>query len=239
MNNLKYLIFDADDTLWENNIFYETTRENFITLCESHGIKRTAAEHHFIKTETEIVHEKGYGTSNFLIILKSLFEKLLPHNAKSEFDVILNNFEDKIYLPRSAFPGVEETLHSLKKEFSLFVLTKGDLDEQKRKLDQSGLNRFFTQRFVVPEKNIETYNNIVTDQGWQRSEVCMIGNSPKSDINPALAAGMWAIFIPYAQTWYMEDEALQENHERLIKISQFDQLENILIRKNDYSDAYK
>jgi putative hydrolase of the HAD superfamily len=228
MDNLKYLIFDADDTLWENNIYYENTRNNFFILCEKYDISRSQAERHFYQTETRLVQEKGYGTTNFLLILNTLFNLLLPPEALSHFNHLIDEFEHTIYRPRKTFPDVEETLVKLKERYALFVLTKGDLKEQKIKLDNSGLNHFFTHKFIVSEKNDQTYRKILAEQNWPGSEVCMVGNSPKSDINPALKAGMWAIFIPYAHTWGLENEALNRDQDKLVRIKQFSELVQVL-----------
>ena len=228
MDNLKHLIFDADDTLWENNIFYENVRNSFFILCGNFGISRIEAERQFNQTEIRLVYEKGYGTTNFLLILDTLFNLLLPPEALNQFNHLLDKFNETIYRPRKTFPDVEKTLTALKEKYTLFVLTKGDLEEQKSKLDNSGLNHFFTDRFIVSEKDSQTYQTILAEKKWQSTEVCMIGNSPKSDINPALNAGMWAIFIPYAHTWFLEDEPLNIDQDKLIRIKQFSELEKVL-----------
>lgn len=232
MTNIIQLIFDADDTLWENNRYYDTARENFISLCVHHGINRKVAEQEFITTEHKIVQEKGYGTVNFIAILQILAGQLLPDTAYHEYNKILDNFKEIIYLPRRAFAGVEDTLQNLKQRYELCVLTKGDLSEQETKLKQSGLKNYFTHSFIVSEKDTNTYRSILAEQKWTGSRVCMIGNSPKSDINPALECGMWAIYIPYAHTWYMEAEPLNENHEKFIRIKYFHELDGILMNGN-------
>jgi putative hydrolase of the HAD superfamily len=224
MDTIKHLIFDADDTLWENNIYYENARHNFFKLCEKYGISKNEAEQQFNQTEIRLVSEKGYGTTNFLLILDTLFKLLLPAEACDQFNRLQEAFKKTVYRPRKTFPDVEKTLAGLKKKYNLFVLTKGDLKEQKSKLDNSGLNHFFSDRFIVSEKDDQTYLSILTEKKWQSTEVCMIGNSPKSDINPALNAGMWAIYIPYAHTWFLEDEPLKIDHEKFIRIAQFSDL---------------
>jgi len=228
MDTLKYLIFDADDTLWENNIFYENARNSFFTLCENYGLSKPEAAREFNQTEIRLVYERGYGTTNFLLILDTLFNLLLPPEARNQFNHFVNTFNETINRPRKTFPDVEKTLTGLKERYILFVLTKGDLEEQKSKLDNSGLNHFFRDRFIVSEKDDQTYRTILVENNWQNTEVCMIGNSPKSDINPALNAGMWAIFIPYAHTWFLEDEPLIIDQEKLIRIKQFSELEQVL-----------
>jgi putative hydrolase of the HAD superfamily len=227
MNGILNLIFDADDTLWENNIYYENTREELLRLCVKYGINEMEAERKFKNTETRIVHEKGYGTVNFLNILEHVFNKLLPIAARNEFDRILITFKSAISQPRQLFSGVQDTLEYLSEKYSLFLLTKGDIEEQKDKIYHSGLQKFFSASFVESEKNVDTYQRIINRQGWQVSQTCMIGNSPKSDINPALNLGMHAIYIHYPSTWYLDDEPLLTDNERLITIKSFSGLRDI------------
>ena len=228
MTGIQTLIFDADDTLWENNIFYENTRKALFGLCEKNGSPLALAERAFITTETRIVHEKGYGTANFLDILELFFSELLPSSARPEFEQIVNNFKANIRQPRQLFPGVMETLQYLSDKYTMYVLTKGDYDEQSGKIDQSGLNGLFSGRFVESEKNIATYRRLMHKYEWQMEETCMIGNSPKSDINPALQLGMHAIYIHYPSTWYLDDEPLLADHEKLISLTQFSDLSKVL-----------
>jgi len=227
MNNLKYIIFDADDTLWENNIYYETARKSFINLCTIYDLNKILIEEDFITTETRIVREKGYGTRNFLEILNILSNKYLPQSAYPEFDLIINNFTYEINRPRNIFPGVTETLNYLQSKYQLFVLTKGDINEQNEKLKKSGLLQYFTDSFVESEKDVSTYRGIIHEHNWDISEVCMVGNSPKSDINPALQLGIRAVYIHYPSTWYMEDEPLLEGNHLLMKISKVSELQEI------------
>ena len=228
MKRIRTLIFDADDTLWENNIFYENTRKALLDLCAKNGTPLKAAEQAFIKTETRIVHEKGYGTANFLDILELFFSEILPESARDEFEQIVYKFKSDIQQPRQLFPGVIETLQKLSKTYTMYVLTKGDYKEQTNKIDQSGLNGLFSGRFVESEKNMSTYQRLIAQFNWQVKETCMIGNSPKSDINPALKLGMNAIYIHYPSTWYLDDEPLLNDHENLITLKRFSDLTRVL-----------
>lgn len=222
------LIFDADDTLWENNIYYEEVRDALFDLAESHGIKRNQAEGVFISTETRIVRDSGYGTPNFLRILNEICDSILPDQARPQFDRIFNNFKYRIYQPRRLFPGVKDTLKYLHSRYELYVLTKGDLEEQSTKLQESGLMKYFIRSFIESEKNLDTYKELLRKYNWSVDELCMIGNSPKSDINPAIRLGMRAIYIPYPHTWYLDNEPIVPNDSLLQTISTFSDLKNIL-----------
>ena len=102
------------------------------------------------------------------------------------------------------------------------------MDEQRIKLEKSGLKKYFIESFIRNEKSVATYQEILTQKKWSEQEVCMIGNSPKSDINPALQCGIYAIYIPYAHTWRLEQEELWIRHPRLRQVRNFDQLRSIL-----------
>jgi putative hydrolase of the HAD superfamily len=126
--------------------------------------------------------------------------------------------------PPELFDGVRETIERLAARYTLAVLTKGDPGEQNRKLKDSGIGRIFKKTFVVPEKNLDVYHQILQEQQWDPDHVCMIGNSPKSDINPALQAGLWAVYIPYPYTWKLDDEPVMHPHPRLKEIPSLTEL---------------
>lgn len=232
MLKTKKLIFDADDTLWENNKFFLATSDSFIDLCVEAGYKRKLVVDTFNDFEFKVVKEKGYGSDNFIYIIKHLFSHFNNINKlnKNKFDILLNKFESHTINNLPVFPGVPDVLKLLKKSFDLYVLTKGNIKEQQKKIDRSGLKHYFNKEFVVSEKNDETYITILNEHNWQATECCMIGNSPKSDINPALRCGMYAIFIPYPYTWNLDNEDLIENHSKFYKANDFSQIPLVVDR---------
>jgi len=228
MESVKRLIFDADDTLWDNNIFYENATQEFFTLYVAAGGDKHQIENEFNETESAVVKEKGYGSNSFLYIIQSLFESHpeLRENAEIEtnYHKIINGFRKHLAGQIAIFPGVISTLKKLSNKYELYVLTKGNIEEQKQKLQRSKLLIHFQDSFVVHEKNLMTYKKILQHKKWRAEEVCMVGNSPKSDINPALRMGMYAVFIPYPYTWKLESEALLKNHPQLYVVSKFSDL---------------
>jgi putative hydrolase of the HAD superfamily len=250
MKSLQHLIFDADDTLWDNNSIYLSTTQKFIDLGLTAGIPMSQMESDFEELEKKVVAELGYGSENFIYILEHLFkdyselsqdqnhtkefQNILDNfeqkinNQPKEFQNILDNFEQKINNQPAVFPHVKSTLNKLSTKYELYVLTKGNIEEQKKKLIRSDLTPFFKNTFVETEKNLDTYKRILKLKRWEPHTVCMIGNSPKSDINPSLQVGMYAIFIPYAYTWKLEDESLIK-HPRLISLNNFSDLLTLLL----------
>ena len=231
MHKLKRLIFDADDTLWENNKFYVDASDSFFDLCITAGYDKNLVINTFYDFELKVVNEKGYGSENFIYILEYLFAHFNNNNAKlngDKFQHILKNFESHTINEPPVFPGVNETLKMLNKTFELYVLTKGNISEQQKKVDRSGLKKYFKKAYVVLEKNDETYISIMNENNWKHIECCMIGNSPKSDINPALRCGMYAIFIPYPYTWKLDNEELIKDHSNLYEVKDITQIPQLL-----------
>jgi putative hydrolase of the HAD superfamily len=233
ISQVEQLIFDADDTLWENNLYYIQAAEQMAELIAENGIHRDDFQNDFQKLERKVVQEKGYGSKNYLLILRSVYHSYQPLSNQQEtearFNQICQEFERQVNAPPRIFPGVPAILEHLSHKYSLYVLTKGNIEEQKEKLKKSGLLSYFRESFVVSEKNYDTYRYMLDTKGWPANRVCMIGNSPKSDINPSLRNGMYAVYIPYEFTWVLDDEPLTNDHPRLIKVSSFADLERIFI----------
>ncbi len=233
INQVKHLIFDADDTLWENNIYYIRAAEDLVRLIQESGEADSKIESDFQVLEREVVRTMGYGSQNYIFILKTLFDryrqKLNDHSHPEQFKKICDAFNEHIKLPPGIFPRVGETLGQLREKYHLYVLTKGNIKEQWRKLEKSNLLQYFEEAFVKPEKDIETYQQLIKKNNWIPAKTCMIGNSPKSDINPALKTGLWAVYIPYDHTWVLDDEPLTQNHSRLKTIKSFPEIRSIFM----------
>jgi putative hydrolase of the HAD superfamily len=232
-DQVKRLIFDADDTLWENNIHYIKAADNLVQLLSETGVTKSSLEEEFQLVEKQVVKEKGYGSKNYLFILETLYQRYMPSfkkdNYQQRFNRICQDFEAHVVNPPNVFPVVPKILNMLAEKYKIYVLTKGNIAEQQQKLRNSDLLHLFDYAFVETEKDIHTYQRILHDMSWRAAETCMIGNSPKSDINPALRAGLYAVFIPYRFTWVFDDEPIQANKERLITIESFSDLTSIFV----------
>ena len=221
----QHLIFDADDTLWENNIYFE---EAFDQFCEflSHS-SMTPLQVRAILDEIEIVNAKvhGYGSRNFARNLAACFEHLTERDVSPrDLDTVKQFAYQILERPVELIEGVAETVALLSARHDLTIFTKGDPDEQTMKIDASGLARYFQHAAIVKEKNEEAYRELTADRGFDVAKTWMIGNSPKSDINPALAAGLSAVFVPHERTWSLELQALPEEHPRLLRVTGISEL---------------
>jgi len=221
-----YILIDADDTLWENNIYFERVIDRFIShVNHSH---MTHAEVREVINEIEKLNAPmyGYGTVSFTRNLQESFRRLAPERADA---VSLNDVAALARVitdhPIEVIEGVRETLDYLSSRHRLTLFTKGDPVEQHGKVERSGLAGYFQDTRVVKEKNAAAYKDMVRELAVAPGEVWMVGNSPKSDINPALAAGLNAVWVPHDATWVLEHEEVQPGADgRLLTLSRFAEL---------------
>jgi len=205
------LLIDADDTLWENNIYFERAIADFISFLNHR--ERSPAEIREIlnDVERECIVTHGYGLPSFTRSLVKTFERLSVEPITPALHETIHGFARTIAeQPVQMLPGVMETLEYLRHRHLLILVTKGNFPEQSGKVERSGLKDFFQQVEIVPEKSVSTYESIIRQHRLASERTWMVGNSPKSDINPALAAGLNAILVPHDETWVLEHEELAE-----------------------------
>ena len=221
----QFLILDADDTLWENNIYFETAFDQFCDYLAHSSLSPT--EVRAVLDEIEAVNAKihGYGCQNFARNLGECLRRLAERDIQDADLEAVREFAHAILeKPIELMDGVEETVAELSGRHDLTVFTKGDLEEQRLKIERSGLARYFGHTAIVKEKNTVAYQDLAAARGFVPERTWMIGNSPKSDINPALAAGLKAVYIPHPRTWSLEREQLPDAHPRLLVVKQIREL---------------
>jgi putative hydrolase of the HAD superfamily len=223
------LIVDADDTLWENNIYFDEAFAGFVAYLEHSTLN--ADEIRGILDEIELANARvhGYGSLNFGRNLQDCYRKLAEREiAPSDLETVKGFALRILEQPLELFPGVEETLAYLGDRHDLTLFTKGAAEEQKMKIERSGLSGFFAHTAIVKEKNVASYRELINAREMDPESAWMIGNSPKSDINPALEAGLNAVFIPYATTWTLEREELSDPGPGcLVVLERFADLKNV------------
>jgi len=218
-----HLLIDADDTLWENNIYFEQATHDFIAFL-NHS---TLSSEEVRRVLDEMERVMGYGAVNFT---KSLVEtyRRVAETEVTEADVQqVRQFGERIlHQPLQLLDGVKETLDYLLPRHELMLLTKGAVEEQKLKVERSGIEQYFSRVMIVEEKNVATYQKLVEELQTELTLTWMIGNSPRSDINPALAVGLNAVFIPHPHTWHLEHEEVQNvGTGQLLQLSRFSDLQ--------------
>jgi putative hydrolase of the HAD superfamily len=206
---LSTLLIDADDTLWENNIYFERAIARFISFLNHHEFSPEQVREVLNDVERECIVTHGYGLHSFAHALVRTFERLSVEPVTPELHAQIHSFAHAIAdQPLEHLPEVPETLQYLKQRHHLILLTKGALAEQTGKVERSGLKPYFDAVEIVAEKDPATYAGVLEKYELAHETTWMIGNSPRSDINPALAAGLNAVFVPHGDTWILEHEEL-------------------------------
>jgi putative hydrolase of the HAD superfamily len=221
------LLIDADDTLWENMVHFEQAIADFISHLDHQTHSAEEVRSHLNEIERETIKDHGYGLKNFQRSLICCFEQLTGReiselNRQTICLFVRSIAEKEIEL----LPGVADTLADLFTRHKLILVTKGDTLEQTDKLTRSGLAKYFQAVEVLVEKHRDAYCSLIERHQFQSGNTWMIGNSPRSDINPALAAGLNAIFIPHASTWVLEHELVNQppSGQTLLEIDGFAEL---------------
>jgi len=223
--NRQYLIIDADDTLWENNIYFERAFDEFVEYLDHSTL--SAPEIRDVLDEIELANAKihGYGSLNFGRNLRQCYQHLAERDVcEEDLDTVMSFAERILDCPMEVIAGVPETLEYLASRHDLTLFTKGHPDEQKLKIDRSGLGTYFGHTAIVKEKDVAAYRTLVERRGIDPSLAWMSGNSAKSDINPALEAGLNAVFIPHAHTWTLERQDIRPGQGRLLVLERFTDL---------------
>ena len=221
------LLIDADDTLWENNIYFERAIAAFISYLNHHEYSPAEVRQALNAVERETITAHGYGLSSFTRSLVTCFEQLSPAPVSEERAQRIRGFAQSIAEQEmELLPGVEETLSDLATRHRLILMTKGNYAEQADKVTRSGLASYFSAVEIALEKDPATYREVITRHELPPRSSWMIGNSPKSDINPALAAGLHAVFLFHKDTWVLEHATLDPAPEgqQLIELDSFARL---------------
>jgi len=222
LENIKVIGFDADDTLWENEILFRNAEKEYCRVLAEYNSKSNIINS-LLQTESKNMKLYGYGTKAFVL---SLIENaLLISNKKitaSQINLIINIGKNMLENKLILLDGVKETLSNLSGQFKLILATKGDLLDQERKLKNSGLLKFFSHVEIMTEKHEENYQKLLKDTETTADHFLMVGNSVKSDIIPVLNLGGYAVYIPFKETW-----ALEYSDSSKIKNNRFFQIEYI------------
>jgi len=223
------LLIDADDTLWENNIYFERAIAKFISHLNHREYTPEQVREILNGVERESIQSHGYGLHSFAHSLVTCFERLAAEPVTPADHDRIHSFAHEIAEhPVEIIAGVTETLPYLSSKHHVILVTKGNVTEQSGKIERSGLKEYFAATEIVAEKDAPTYRGVVAKYGLSPETTWMIGNSPKSDINPALAAGLNAVFVPHADTWVLEHEdvATAPDGQTLLKVTKFEDLRN-------------
>ena len=226
-----FLCFDADDTLWECNVYFRSAMHQF-----SKEMSRIFSldEHYVYQTILKYEHERlayyGYGSLGFRKCLKDVFNDYYHHyrsNVNYHKKIIwIDEITRKVIdFEIQLLPMVEETLKELKRRnYLLYIITKGEFSEQEKKIRTSNLSIYFESYHIMAEKHESAYEAFLFENKLNAEKTTMIGNSPKSDIMPCLNINMNTVYIPHEYNWELEAYELPKTHKRLLVLGSFNEL---------------
>ena len=218
MRGLTAIGFDADDTLWQNETFFRMTEQRFTELLSDHGEHQVISER-LIEAERRNLRHYGYGVKGFtLSMIETAIDVTEGSVAAPIIAEILSFGRQMLQNPVEPLPHVHETLAALSGRFRIILITKGDLFDQERKLAQSGLGDYFDAVEIVSDKTSATYERLFRRHADGAERSMMVGNSLKSDVVPAIAAGGWGVHVPHELTFALEHAEAPEDNPRFRRI---------------------
>lgn len=221
-----FLIIDADDTLWENNVYFEQAFADFVDFLAHSTLDAGQIRAIFDEMEIANIRVHGYGAANFARNLTNCYRHLAEREVREvDIERVLRFGQRILDQSIELIDGVQETLEYLSARHELTLFTKGDAEEQTLKIERSGLSQYFVHTAVAREKDPAAYRHLVERRGMDPARTWMIGNSPKSDVNPALDIGLNAVFIPHTLTWSLEQQEIRRGmNGRLLVLESFREL---------------
>ncbi|OQP63565.1 HAD family hydrolase [Niastella vici] len=218
-NKIKTIAFDADDTLWVNEPYFQEAEHRFCVLLKDH-LPAQAVSRELFQTEMKNISLYGYGIKGFMLCMIETITRVSNGTAPLQLiDEALALGHDLLQKPIELLPGVAETLEGLHGKYQLVIATKGDLLDQERKLKQSGLKDYFHHIEIMSNKQVTNYQKLLTHLDCSPGNFLMLGNSVKSDVLPVLALAAFAAHIPYHTTWMHEQHDDTIEHPNLITLT--------------------
>lgn len=223
----QHLLIDADDTLWENNVYFERAFHRFCDFLAHSTLSREQVRAALDEIELVNIRLHGYGAANFGRNMVECYHHLVEREIHPEDAEFIAGIAREIMAhPLEIIEQVPETLAYLAGRHDLLLVTKGNEEEQRNKVEASGLGMYFREVVVLREKDMPAYARVVQEQQLNVDRSWMIGNSPKSDINPALAAGLSAVYVPHPRTWHLEREPVPDQR-GLLQVEHFGMLRDL------------
>lgn len=228
--NLKVIAFDADDTLWVNEPYFQATEEKFCSLLENFLPVHTISKELF-KVEVDNLPLYGYGIKGYILSMIEAALSISEKNISVEVvGTILQYGKEMLNQPIELLNDVEHVLSSLKNQYRLVVATKGDLLDQERKLKKSGLAHYFHHIEIMSDKKEADYTKLIKHLDIEPSEFMMIGNSLRSDVMPVIAIGGYAVHVPYHTTWAHEHVETVLTHPNFKQVDRITEVLEIVMK---------
>jgi putative hydrolase of the HAD superfamily len=211
--------FDADDTLWHNERFFRMTHDHFAELLADHADPATL-QGRLTQAERRNLGHYGFGIKGFtLSMIETALDVTDNRVPGSVIRQIVAAGQDMLRHPVELLPHARETIAALTGRHRLFLITKGDLLDQERKIAMSGLGDLFDAVEIVSDKTAPVYAAVFQRHAADPAQTVMVGNSLKSDVLPVLAIGGWGVHVPHDLTWVYEHESAPTGHARFAELA--------------------
>ena len=228
MTELTTIAFDADDTLWHNECFFRLTQERFVRLLADHA-EPAHLEDRLLAAERRNLGRYGFGIKGFVLsMIETAVEVTDDRVPASVIRQIIEAGHEMLAHPIELLPQARETVEALTDDFTILLITKGDLLDQERKLAQSGLGDLFDGVEIVSDKTAGVYSRIFDRHGGGADRAMMVGNSLKSDVVPVIEAGGWGVHVPHGLVWALEHADPPEGHPRFREIESLGALPQVI-----------
>ncbi len=229
MKNIKTIAFDADDTLWVNETFFRDAEDTFCKLLGDY-IDYDNCQKRLFEMEMRNLSLYGYGIKPFTLSLIECAQEVSQGEVSNAIiSEIIDLGKDMLNAPVTLLPHIEDVLEELSKKYKLVVATKGDLLDQERKLEKSGLSKYFHHIEVMSDKQPANYLKLIKHLDIEPASFLMVGNSLKSDVLPVLEVGSYAMHIPFHTTWAHEQVDIEVSHERFMSLKDARALKTVLL----------
>jgi putative hydrolase of the HAD superfamily len=226
--SIQVIAFDADDTLWVNEPYFQEIEHRFCSLMEPYMPMHSSAKELF-RVEMQNLALYGYGIKAFVLSMIEAAMEISDHHLDSRTVAKLIDYgKEMLEKPIELLDGVEQVLNTLQGRYKLVVATKGDLLDQERKLKKSGLESYFHHIEIMSEKKEADYLKLIRHLDIEPSQLLMIGNSLKSDVLPVLEIGGYACHVPYHTTWAHERVDVQIDHPRFKEATRITEVLDLL-----------
>ncbi len=227
-SKLTTIAFDADDTLWHNERFFQLTQAHFAQLLADHA-ERDHLMERLLAAEKRNIQHYGYGIKGFVLsMIETAIEVTEDRVPASVIRQLIDAGQEMLAHPIELLPHAREAVEGVAETHRVILITKGDLIDQERKLAQSGLGGLFDGVEIVSEKTAETYCTIFEQHGEGPLSAMMVGNSMRSDVVAPIAAGCWGVHVPHGLVWEVEHAETPSHHPRFRELSDLGGLSDLV-----------
>ncbi|MFD0910051.1 HAD family hydrolase [Ruegeria arenilitoris] len=226
--NLTIVAFDADDTLWHNERFFQLTQAHFAVLLADHADRDHLMER-LLAAEKRNIRHYGYGIKGFVLsMIETAIEVTEDRVPARVIRELIEAGQEMLSHPIELLPHARETVETIAGTHRIVLITKGDLIDQERKLAQSGLGELFDAVEIVSEKTPETYREVFRRMGQSPAGAMMVGNSMRSDVVAPIQAGCWGVHVPHGLVWEIEQAVIPTSHPRFREIRDLGDLPDLV-----------